>query len=112
MIRRGPLFLLIGWCLLSVWLVYGGLELAEELTLLVKVQNSGRDLDMEALVQLASGLKPDVPTLESPPGSPNLTPAGEPSRYTLSCQICRKEGRQPQASGSRRLHQYLSVYRI
>jgi len=36
MIRRGPLFLLIGWCLLSVWLVYGGLELAEELTLLVK----------------------------------------------------------------------------
>jgi len=37
MSRRGPIFLVIVWCLLSAWLVYGGLELAEELELVVMV---------------------------------------------------------------------------
>lgn len=112
MMHRGSLFLLIGRCLLSVWLLYGGLELAEELKVLEKVQPCAQDLDMEALLQLASGLKPDVPTLGNPPGSPTITTVWEPSRIRLSCQICRMNGYPPWPSASRRLHQCLSVYRI
>ena len=112
MMHRSSPFLLIGWCLLSAWLLYGGLELAEELKLVVKVQASARDLDMEALVQLASGLKPDVPTLENPPGSPNIPRAIETSQLMPSHQIYGKDRHPVWTSSSLRLHQSLSVYRI
>lgn len=110
--RRSSSFLLVTWCLLSAWLLYGGLELAEELKLVVKVQTAARDLDMEALVQLASGLKPDVPTVENPPGSLNITLVVESVSLTPPYQLYRRNRHPVLISCSLRLHQYLSVYRI
>lgn len=64
---RSSLFCPIALCLLSAWLLYGGLELAEELRVLVKVQPCAQDLDMEALAKLASGLKPETAAREGRP---------------------------------------------
>lgn len=111
--RQSALIVLTSVCLLSLWLLYGGLELAEELHLVVKVQTSDRDLDMEVLAQLASALKSDVRNLtEPPPGPPTIT--------HLILTFCLAPERQDSdycpysvpALPSLRLHQYLSVYRI
>ena len=110
--RRSYIFHLVVWCLLSAWLLYGGLELPEEPKLLVKVQTCAPDLDMEALVQLVSGLKPDVPTLENLPVSPNIPRAGATSILMPSHQIYGKDRHPMRKSSSLRRHQYHSVYRI
>ncbi len=110
--RRTSAFLLIVWCLLSVWLLYGGLELAEELKIVVKIQPCSQDLDMECLLQLASGLKPDVPTLENRSVLSETAEAVEPSALIPAQAIYREGRHEVQAPSSIRLHQYLSVYRI
>jgi hypothetical protein len=98
--------------LLSLWLLYGGLELAEELHVLMKVQPCAQDLDMEALLQLASGLKPDVPALETPTVQSDTGHTVE-SAFLIPAHTIRREHRQVQlALSSLRLHQRLSVYRI
>jgi hypothetical protein len=98
--------------LLSVWLLYGGLELAEELTVIVKVQNCARDLDMEALLQLGSGLKPDVPALESPVIVQEARPAVDWCRSPLVPHGDWIDRHDLLVLCSLRLHQYFSVYRI
>lgn len=110
--RRSSTCLLIVWCLLSLWLFYGGLELAEELKLAVKVQPCAQDLDMECLLQLASGLKPDVPTLVNQPLLSETAEAVKPSLLTPTHTIDRETRYAVQVSSSLRLHQYLSIYRI
>lgn len=110
---RGTCFYLIGRCLLLLWLLYGGLELAEELKAVEKADPCAHDLDMEALLHLASGIKPEVPSLESLSDSPTVAiSAVEVSSPRPSSQPSRIVGYPPWSSASRRLHQYLSVYRI
>ena len=110
--RRGSVFLLVAWCLLSAWLLYGGLELAEELKLVVKNQPSAHDLDMEALLQLASGLKPDVPTIENRSVVSRTPEAVESSPLIPTHTIFRDDNHTVPDLPSLRLHQFLSVYRI
>ena len=111
--NRRYALVLVAACLLFSWLLYGGLELAEELQLVVKVQTSDRDLDMEVLAQLASALKSNVPNLiEPPPGPPTIT------HLVLSFCVAPQRLAYDHclypvpALASLRLHQYLSVYRI
>ena len=64
--RRTLVFGLTLRCLLSVWLGFGCLELAEQFNLVPEASaedQAEQDLDRDALSQLASGLKPDVPSL-------------------------------------------------
>ena len=101
---------MVVWCLLLVWGLYGGLELAEELRMLEKVQ-AGPDLDMEALVQLASGIKPEVPTLaDSTDGQVGTAFTS----YCLASRINLRVGphRFYCRKSSLRRHQLVLVYRI
>jgi len=62
MIPRIPLFRSILWGLLCLWVFFGCLELAEQLQVVgesVAEDQTHQDLDEDALVQLASGLKSD-----------------------------------------------------
>ncbi len=63
---RSSRVLLIGWCLLSVWLFYAGLELDEALKVFQNTQSCEQDLDLEALLQIGSGLKPDLLAWNTP----------------------------------------------
>ncbi len=110
--RHLPVFFLIAWCLLAVWLLYGGLELAEELQLLVKRQPCAQDLDMEALLQLASGLRSDATPLEDQPILSRTADVVE-SASLMSVSTVTTENRQRrQTISSLRLHQFLSIYLI
>jgi hypothetical protein len=110
--RRSSACFLVVWCLLSLWLLYDGLELTEELHLLVKIQPYAQDLDMEVLLQLASGLKPDVPTLENRPVQSGIVEAVEPCSLIPAHTICQEDYQAKQIFSPLRLHQRLSVYRI
>lgn len=103
---------LVALCLLMAWLVYGGLELAEELHLVVKVQTSDRDLDMEVLAQLASALKSDVPNLSEPQTPLTITNLVLSFSLLPQTQDCDQCPYPIPKLVSLRLHQYLSVYRI
>src|SRR5215467_1737792 len=62
MIPRIPLFRSILWSLLCLWVFFGCLELAEQLHVVeesVAEDQTHQDLDEDALIQLASGLKSD-----------------------------------------------------
>ena len=64
--QRTRVFGLTLRCLLFVWLGFGCLELAEQFNLVPEASaedQAEQDLDRDALSQLASGLKPDVPSL-------------------------------------------------
>lgn len=112
-IKRRYSLLFVALCLLLSWLLYGGLELAEELQLVVKVQPSDADLDMEALAQLASALKSHVPdSTERPPVQSIIIPL-----ILSGCVLCQQQNFNEcpyplPALQSIRLHQGVSVYRI
>ena len=77
--RRTAVLCLTTWCLLASWLCFGGLELLEQVNLIPEVaaeDQEGQDLDEAALSQLASGLKPEVPSLDAAltPLSPGRAP--------------------------------------
>ena len=112
--RRRSGFDLTLWCLLTLWVFFGGLELAEQLQVIPEVaaEDQGQDLDEEALSQLASGLKSDMPSL-SPPRDHSviiaitmLTPS---SAFTTVHQLKQLTWHAPP---SLPLYQRLSVYRI
>jgi hypothetical protein len=113
--RRTPIFGLTLWCLLSLWMVFGGLELAEQVHAVPETaaeDQEPQDLDEEALSQLASGLKSDMPSLGAP-GSAVVTAALAEPACSLSVdtvhQLTRLMRHRPP---SLPLHQQLSVYRI
>ena len=65
--RRTPVFSLTLRCLLSVWLGFGCLELAGQFNLVPEASaedQAEQDLDRDALSQMASGLKPEGPSLD------------------------------------------------
>src|SRR6478735_5044837 len=68
MILQAPLFRFTLWGLLSLWVFFGCLELAEQLHIVPEAaeeDQAHQDLDEEALIQLASGLKSDAARLST-----------------------------------------------
>ena len=113
--RRTPVVGLTLWCLLSVWLGFGCLELAEQLHAVPETaaeEQGGQDLDEAALAQLASGLKSDVPNLGAPGYAPVIVEVVEPA-FSISLNTAHQlKGRLLHGPPSFPLHQQLSVYRI
>ncbi|MDE3243858.1 MAG: hypothetical protein KGO52_14175, partial [Nitrospirota bacterium] len=67
--------------LLALWLFFGCVELAEQLHFVPEASDANPaapDMDQEALTQLASGLKSDVPSLSSPGCAARATLATSP----------------------------------
>ena len=113
--RSTPVFGLTLRCLFLVWMFFGCLELAEQLQVVPETaaeDQEGQDLDEEALSQLASGLKSDVPTPRTPcDASVNIAVASPtiPISFTTVLQLEQLTRHDPP---SLPLYQQLSVYRI
>ena len=106
--RQTLLILVTGRGLLAVWLFFGGLALTDQMNLTQETSAQ----DEQALLQLASGLKPDVPHLEGGLGSSGIANASVSPTF-----VCTEAARQVisttvQALPALRLHQLVSVYRI
>ncbi len=115
MTRSRPAVGLTIWCLLLLWLFFGGLELAEHLDLVpeaVAEDQEHQDLDEEALSQLASGLKSDVPSLGAPDNASVLIAVTEPTVTITFTTVHQLERLTRHGSPSLPLHQQLSIYRI
>jgi hypothetical protein len=101
--------------LLSLWLFFGCLELAERLNLIPETTTADQaeqDPDREALSRLASGLKPDGPSLGAPCCA-SYASAVATALLSFS-SITGHQISRLVVHGllSLRLHQQLSVYRI
>ena len=115
MIPRIPLFRSTLWGLLCLWVFFGCLELAEQLHVVeerVAEDQTHQDLDEDALIQLASGLKSDDAGLCTPQCA-STTVDITALAYTPPVRIIR-QSRPAMRYGpcSLRRHQELSVYRI
>src|SRR5262245_25345500 len=115
MIPRTPLFSSILWGLFSLWMFFGCLELAEQLHIVSEAAAEDQEhqhVAADALVQLASGLKSDVASLEAPCCTSGAAEIAE-SAYSSSVNIV-PPLEQPLLYGppSLRRHQQLAVYRI
>ena len=96
------------WCLLFSWLCFGGLELLEQLNFMAEVE----DLDEEALLQVASGLKSEFSSHDDTFSASVANEAAE-SVVWLSVATAHPFVRlMVHSPPSLRLHQQLSVYRI
>jgi hypothetical protein len=113
--RQGSIAFLPIWCLLSLWLFFGCLELAEQFQLVpetIAEDQAEQDFDQEALSQLASGLRPVVPSLGAPGGVSFITAIIEPPHLCSVSPVYQGTGWMGHRPPSLRLHQQLSVYRI
>jgi len=113
--RRTPVFGLTLWCLLSLWIFFGCLELAEQLHVVPETaaeDQERQDLDEEALSQLASGLKSDVPSLGAPGYASVTAEVAEPAFSISLDTVHQLKRRMLHGPPSLPLHQQLSVYRI
>jgi hypothetical protein len=111
--RRTRIFLLSLRCLLSLWLFFCCLELAEELqfvTETVAEDQAGQDLDEEALSQLASGIKSDVSGLLTPDNLAVINTISEKTTSVLFTTFHHFKRLNPPFSLP--LYQQFSVYRI
>ena len=112
---RTPLFRLTLCGLLCLWVFFGCLELAEQLQIVedsVAEDQAHQDLDEDALIQLASGLKSDGTTLctsQCVSTTIDVAALAYPPSLRIVCQF-----RPPVRYGlySLRHHQELCVYRI
>ena len=105
---------LILWCLLSVWVFFGCLELAEQVQVVPEVaaEDQRQDFDEESLVQLASGLKSGMPSLGTSSYASVPAQVAE-SAFSLSFDTVHQLTRLLRhGSPSLPLYQQLSVYRI
>lgn len=105
------------WGLLSLWLFFGGIELGEQLNLVVEsveAEDGGRDLDDEALAQLASGLKSDLHSLRAPCWNAVAVEPIPSARAVCMSPLhgSRTEPAHGPPPSSLRVHQQISVYRI
>ena len=94
--------------LLAAWLFFGGLAFADQMNLTQETSAQ----DEHALLQLASGLKTDVPHLEgwlSNAGIANASVSLSPVSTEAASQVPYKT---VQALPALRLHQRMSIYRI
>ncbi len=94
---------------------FGCLELAEQFHVVPETaaeEQERQDLDEEALSQLASGLKSDIPNLGAP-GYASVTRAVADTAFSISVDpIPQVEWRMLHNPPSRPLYQPRSVYRI
>jgi hypothetical protein len=102
---RKPFLLVISWGILSVWLLFGTLALAEQMNLTMETGVQ----DEQALAQLAAGLKPDVPHCEDRSSGFVSAETDVPSAFVSPHQVTRGI---VLAFPALRLHQRVSVYRI
>jgi hypothetical protein len=115
MTRRSSVVGLTIWCLLSLWLCFGSLELAEQLNVVPETaveDQEGQDADEEVLSQLASALKPDFSSLNI---SCCAIAAIDVVDSSVSASVhgdYRFQRLVAPNPSSLRLHQRLSVYRI
>jgi hypothetical protein len=113
--RRAPIVRFPIWSLLFVWLFFSCVELVEQAYGETEAAAEGQaeqDLDQEALSLLASGLKPDVPSLDAPGCASCAAPVADfPIRLSAS-PFHHREQWWRHGPPSLRLHQQLSVYRI
>ena len=113
--RPAPVFLLTLWGLLSVWIFFGCLELAEQFHFVPETaaeDQEHQDLDEEALSQLASSLKPDTPSLGAPDCVSVTAEISQPVCAISSSTVHQLKRLTRHGPPSLRLHQQLSVYRI
>ena len=111
--RPGAVGDLVIWSLLASWLFFGGLEFGEQLDFIAESSaHEQQDLDANALLQLASGLKPDVSTLTVNPTSSLTGEVAQPTGVATVSTVFHSPGVATFVSSSLRLHQRLSVYRI
>ena len=106
--RRAPGFNVTLHCLLSLWLFFGCLELVEQLQVIPETgveDQTGQDQDEDALSDLASGLRSDVPLLLAGDNNPEAS---------ISVSLIRVDQptRQNPPPPSLPLYQQFSVYRI
>jgi hypothetical protein len=115
MILQAPLFRFTLWGLLSLWVFFGCLELAEQLHIVPEAaeeDQAHQDLDEEALIQLASGLKSDAARL-STHGCASAIVEMAAFAYTSPARtVCQLGRSMRHGPPSIRRHQQLSVYRI
>jgi hypothetical protein len=95
----------ISWVLFSVWLLFGGLALAEQVNLTTETSAQ----DEQALAQLAAGLKTDVPHGEDRSNGFVHAEITAPAAFVSPHRVTRGLVR---AVPALRLHQRVSVYRI
>src|SRR5574341_1178265 len=106
--RHALLILVTGRGLLAVWLFFGCLAFADQMNLTTETSAQ----DEQALLQLASSLKPDTPQLEGRLSSSGITSASV-SLSLVSTEAARQVSYTTvQALPALRLHQLVSVYRI
>jgi hypothetical protein len=110
--RQWAVFQATTWCLFAVWLLFGGVELAEQAQLTVEwagEDQEASDQDEAALTQLASGVRST--------GQIDLLPCGLVHTASHEFVDCSEDGsRRPEplvhGPPSLPLHQYISTYRI
>ena len=101
------------WCLFALWLLFGGVELAEQAQVIAELAGEDQqdsDQDEDALTQLSSGLRSEVPSLNvSSFGFTNTV-----SPEFVACFECASSRQQlpGHSPPSLRLHQSISIYRI
>lgn len=103
------------WGLLLVWAFFGGLVLAEQVQLIPEtaaLEAGAPDLDAEALAELGSGLKPNVPSLDIPRCADLAPIIAEMALPVTSPPVHQPKRLMLHDSLSRPLYQRLSVYRI
>lgn len=95
--------------LIAVWLFLGCLALTDQMQLTQETSSQ----DEEALLQLASCLKPDVPQLECALSNSGISDASVSSSLFTTEEDASQETRSiVQVVPTLRLHQLVSVYRI
>ena len=114
--RRTVVLSLTMWCLFASWLCFSGLELLEQVNLIPETADEnqdGQDLDAAALAQLASGLKSDLRSFDTPCwGTPLAKEATEPAVWLSVPSVHQFVRFMVHSPPSLRLHQQISVYRI
>ena len=113
--RRTPVFGLTLWCLLSLWIFFGCLELAEQLHVIPETaaeDQARQDLAEEAMSQLASGLKSNVPSLGARGYTFVTAEVAEPAFSISVDTVHQLKGLIRHRPPSLPLYQQFSVYRI
>jgi hypothetical protein len=106
--RQTLLIRVTGRALLAVWLFLGSLALSDQMNLIQ--ETSGQD--EQALLQLASGLKPDVPHLDGWLSRSGVANASVSRSFVGTEALSQVAYTTVQALPALRLHQLVSVYRI
>jgi len=111
--RQWAVFQRTTWCLFALWILFGGVELAEQAQVISELAGEDQqdsDQDEDALSQLSSGLKSEVADLYVVLFGVADTEIPE----LVMCFECPSPRRQSHGHSppSLRLHQSISIYRI